>query len=214
MVTNLKGEQVLITAGPTWVPIDNVRVISNIATGETGILLANRLAKLGAKVTLILGPVKAGGINKGVRVINFQFFNELSSLLSKEIKAKRYDIVVHSAAVADYQPVEMSKKKISSSRKKIKLTLRQTPKLINSLRKALPEALLAGFKFEPDLTKDKLICKARDLLRRARLDLVVANTNQKKHYAAYFVKNNTEYGPYLSKVDMVNNLITRFTPKT
>ena len=52
----LKNKKVLITAGPTWVPIDNVRVISNTATGETGILLSEKLKNLGAKVTLLLGP--------------------------------------------------------------------------------------------------------------------------------------------------------------
>jgi phosphopantothenoylcysteine synthetase/decarboxylase len=58
----LKNKNVLITAGPTWVPLDSVRVISNTASGQTGELLADRLAKLGAKVTLVLGPV-TGGLN-------------------------------------------------------------------------------------------------------------------------------------------------------
>ena len=53
---SLKNKRILITAGPTWVAIDSVRVISNIATGETGILLAKRLSLQGAKVTLALGP--------------------------------------------------------------------------------------------------------------------------------------------------------------
>ncbi len=53
---SLNGKRILITAGPTWVPIDNVRVISNIATGTTGVLLAWQTSAQGAKVTLVLGP--------------------------------------------------------------------------------------------------------------------------------------------------------------
>jgi phosphopantothenoylcysteine decarboxylase/phosphopantothenate--cysteine ligase len=57
--SQVKNKKILVTAGPTWVAIDNVRVISNTATGKTGILLAERLSRLGARVTLLLGP--AGG---------------------------------------------------------------------------------------------------------------------------------------------------------
>ncbi len=204
----------MITAGPTWAPIDNVRVISNIATGETGILLANQLAKLGAKVTLLFGPVGACKINKAIRVINFKFFAELSSLLNKEIGKKHYDIVIHSAAVSDYRAGAVSRKKLGSGHKTLRLTLKQSPKIIDSLRKALPRAILIGFKFEPDLSKNKLISKARGLLKRARLDLVVANTNRNKRYAAYFVGKKRDCGPYLSKENMVNNLTTYLKPIT
>lgn len=204
---NFKNKQVLITAGPTWVPLDSVRVISNIATGKTGILLANQLAKLGAKVTLLLGPVEACGINRQVKTIKFKFFDELSSLLNKEIKKVRYDTVIQTAAVSDYRPVAVSRKKLSSTRKTLKLTLNQAPKIIDSLRKALPRAILVGFKFEPDLTGDKLIKKAFALLKRARLDLVVANTNRNQCYAAYLIDDKKEYGKFSSKETMTKELI-------
>lgn len=74
---NFKNRRILITAGPTWVPIDNVRVIGNIATGQTGILLSNKLRKLGAKVTLVLGPVTDKNIDKGVEIIQFTFSKNL-----------------------------------------------------------------------------------------------------------------------------------------
>ncbi len=213
MATNLKGKKVLITAGPTWVPIDNVRVISNTATGKTGILLAENLARQGAKVTLLLGPVGICCLNKSIRLINFKFFDELSSLLKSELK-KHYDIVIHSAAVSDYRPDAISRKKLNSKNAVLNLTLKQTPKLIDSLRKASPRALLAGFKFEPDLTGKKLINKAAGLIKRAQLDLVVANTTRNKRYTAYLVSKNCHCGPYLTKEDMVKNLIAHLKPVT
>ena len=66
-----KNKKILITAGPTWIAVDSVRVISNTASGETGQLLADRLAREGAKVTLVLGPVPNRLKNKKVKVIPF-----------------------------------------------------------------------------------------------------------------------------------------------
>ena len=71
---NLRKLRVLITAGPTWVAIDNVRVISNIATGETGKILAEKLASMGAKVTLLIGPGDLCCLKKNIRLIRFKFF--------------------------------------------------------------------------------------------------------------------------------------------
>lgn len=203
---NLAGKRVLITAGPTWVPIDSVRVISNTATGETGILLADKLAKLGAKVTLLLGPARACCLNKAIKLINFKFFDELSFLLKSELK-KNYAIVIHSAAVSDYQPGAISKKKLSSDKKNLRLSLKTAPKLIDSLRKALPKAFIVGFKYEPDLFGTRLIHKARLLLSKASLDLVVANTARNKRYSAYLVSRKFRCGPYLSKENMSKGLI-------
>ncbi|MDO8662617.1 MAG: phosphopantothenoylcysteine decarboxylase [Candidatus Omnitrophota bacterium] len=206
MATNLKGKKVLITAGPTWVPIDSVRVISNTATGKTGILLADSLARQGAKVTLLLGPVGAYSVNKKVKIIDFKFFDELNYRLKGELKKRKYAAVIHAAAVSDYKLNAASRKKISSHKQCLNLTLKQTPKIINALRKLSPGSFLVGFKFEPDLAGKKLILKARGLFKRARLDLVAANSRYKKHYIAYLVSAKNECGPFLSKEKMVKGL--------
>jgi phosphopantothenoylcysteine decarboxylase/phosphopantothenate--cysteine ligase len=206
LATNLNGKRILITAGPTWAPIDTVRVISNTATGETGILLAKVLAKQGAKVTLILGPVGSCCVDKNIKVIGFKFFNELNSLLKKELKRKRYDAVIHSAAVSDYEPLSVAKKKLSSGVKILSLTFKPTPKIIDCLRKYSPDSFLVGFKFEPDLTGNKLIKEARSLIKRAHLDLAVANTAGKNGYRAWMVNVKTGLGPFSSKEELVKNL--------
>ncbi|MCX5696026.1 MAG: phosphopantothenoylcysteine decarboxylase [Candidatus Omnitrophica bacterium] len=197
----------MITAGPTWVPIDAVRVISNSATGRTGILLAEDLAKKGARVTLILGPVENCCIDKRIKVIRFSFFKELNRLLKNELKKKRYDIVLHSAAVSDYRPAQERKNKLNSHNKKLTLILKQTPKMIDYLRKESPCSFLIGFKFEPQASKRSLIKQARLLMRRAHLDLVVANSLVKNNYVAYLVKAKNKYGPFLKKERLSRGLI-------
>jgi len=207
LATNLKNKRILITAGPTWVPIDSVRVISNTATGKTGILLAERLAKLGAKVDLLLGPGNSVGQNKGVKVIPFKFFDELSNLIKKELGLCRYDIIIQSAAISDYKPSSPKLRKISSKYKVLKLTLIPAPKIIDSLRNLSPRSFLIGFKFEPDKKGDKLINEGKGLLKRSRLDLVVANTFKDKHYQAYLVGKNKISGPIPTKEEMCSGLI-------
>ena len=128
---SLKGKRVLITAGPTWVAIDNMRVISNTASGQNGLLLAERLNRLGAKVTLLLGQVGSCSLNKRIRLVRFSFFEELKSRLQQELKTHRYDAIIQTAAVSDYRPSKILKHKIRSGIKRLRLELRPTPKIIN-----------------------------------------------------------------------------------
>jgi phosphopantothenoylcysteine decarboxylase/phosphopantothenate--cysteine ligase len=207
LATNLNGKRILITAGPTWVPIDRVRVISNTASGKTGILLSEVLSDQGAKVTLLLGPVGSYQINKKIRVVDFKFFDQLSSLIKKELSSKQYDSIIHSAAVSDYQPAKEYKNKLGSDNKKLTLVLKQSPKIIDSLRKLNPASYLVGFKFEPQATESILIKEARRLIKRAKLDLAVANSSRDNKYRAYLVNSNEVFGPFSSKSSMVRSLI-------
>ncbi len=204
---DLRNTRILITAGPTWVPIDSVRVLSNTATGRTGILLAERLCGLGAKVTLLLGPVGACCLDKRIKVLDFKFFGELKDKLAKEIKSKKYAIVVHAAAVSDYQPLKYFRRKIKSGRKDLRISLRPTPKIINLIKRIDRNLLLVGFKFEPQGGGKNLLSKARRLIAQAKADLVVANNLAGGRYRAYIVGQGQEYGPYGSKIAMVNRLI-------
>ncbi len=206
MDTNLKGKKVLITSGPTWVPIDSVRVISNTATGETGILLAKKFMQQGSRVTLLLGPTGVVHLDSKIKLKRFSFFNELNILLKKELQ-KNYDIIIQSAAISDYAPEQTYNKKISSQYKRLKLILKPTVKIINCLRKLKPAAFLVGFKFERNLTVDKLIELTRNLIKSAGLNLAVGNCLDDKRYSAYLVSSKNKYGPFLSKPTMVNNLI-------
>ena len=203
---SLKNKRILITAGPTWVPIDKVRVISNIASGETGILLAKKFIELGAKVTLLLGPAELAYLSNDFKLIRFRFFDELKDALFRELKTKKYDIVIHSAAVSDYGPTKIYSQKIPSGIKRLKLELVPTLKIINLIKKIAPAVFLVGFKFEPGVTKEKLLREAKNLIKEANLDLGVANSAGAKRYSAYILNNGIIYGPLCSKKNMVNKL--------
>lgn len=195
----------MITSGPTWVAIDQVRVISNLASGETGFILADRFKKLGAKVTLLLGPGNFYGSAKGIRLIRFHYFSELAQLLDKELKTGRYTALIHAAAVADYQPKRVCHNKVSSRRKNWAINLVPTKKIIHSFNK-YPDLFTVGFKFEPDAIKDKLLARGRMLLKKADLNLVVANSNKNNNYQAYILSCLKQYGPFTNKKKMANCL--------
>jgi len=130
---SLKNKKVLITSGPTWVPIDNVRVISNIATGKTGALIAKEAKRYGADVTLLMGPTQNIINNHLIKTKSFKYFDEFKDLFTKEIRRKP-DLVIHSAAVSDYQPKKRFASKIKSDLKRLSLNLVLTPKLADIVK--------------------------------------------------------------------------------
>jgi len=198
-------KKILITAGPTWVAIDNVRVISNIATGWTGILLSKLLADKKADVTLLLGPAEATFSDKRVNIIRYRFFEELSVLLKNELKTGRFDAVIHSAAVSDYKPKKVYRKKVSSLLKSWGIKLIPTPKLIDQFSRAGNKILKVGFKFEPAINDKRLISEGKLLRKKSHLDLVVANSMGKNGYRAFITGEKT-IGPFASKIVMAKKL--------
>lgn len=204
---SLKGKKILITAGPTWVPIDSVRVISNISTAETGILLAEKLQQLDAKVTLLLGAVQSCCLDKKIRLIRFKFFGELKNIVIKELRSKKYDIIIHSAAVSDYKPARVYKQKVKSGIKNWRLNLVPTEKIIDLIKKIDDSLFLVGFKFEPQATKTILLKETKKLILEANLNLAVANSIDKNRYLAYLVAGERNYGPMFNKKDMIEKLV-------
>lgn len=205
---NLINKRILITAGPTWVPIDKVRIISNIATGKTGILLAKKLRNLGSQVTLLLGQIgDLKNLPKDIRIIRFSFFHELRNIMVKELRSKKYDIVIHSAAVSDYQPKITHPYKVKSGKSIWKINLIPTEKLIERVKKINKDIFLVGFKFDLNVDKNKLIKKAKVLMQDAYLDLAVANTLKNNKYQAYILNQKKIYGPLYQKESLVNKLI-------
>ncbi|HDZ77359.1 MAG TPA: hypothetical protein ENH41_04675 [Candidatus Omnitrophica bacterium] len=205
--SKLKDRKILITAGPTWVNIDKVRVLSNTASGVTGMLLSGALAAKKSKVTLLLGPVGDFNIEKNIKLLRFKTFDELKKTLVRELSLRSYDIVIHTAAVSDYRPQRIYSGKVASGIKGWKINLMPTEKII-SLIKPIDESLfLVGFKFEPEAQKAKLISKSRKLFRAGACDLVVANTVKKGCYAAYILKSDKASGPMFSKKELVKKLV-------
>lgn len=178
-----------MTYGPTWIPLDPVRVISNISTGKLGFTLACLLKKEKAKVTVLQGPIPLGLKRQGVRVLPFRFYNELLALINVELK-KHYDIIIHAAAVSDYKLPSPWKKKISSSRPRLKLELKPTMKIIEKIKRISPNSFLVGFKLTDQINKQTLRYDLRDLFDKARCDLVVANSFVENKYLGGIVDFN------------------------
>ena len=209
----LKNKNILITAGPTWVPIDRVRVISNIATGKTGILLAKQAKALGGKVTLILGPVREIKLNSAIKVKRFCYFNELRNTIKRELKRKKYDIVIHSAAVSDYQPKRTFSGKIKSSSKNLFIDLETTVKIVDKIKKYAPHIFLVLFKLEMGVSKNKLIKEARKIMKSSKADLAVANTFSKNAYMAYITDNKRILKNSNSKENLTQELLKAISLK-
>jgi len=205
-IKSLKSKKILVTCGPTWVPIDDMRVISNRSTGEFGHVIAENLKKEGAVITLLEGPVTSTERPKGVRVLKFLFFDELSNLLNEELK-NDYDIVIHAAAVSDYQPTHTYGSKISSEFSRLTLNLTPAPKLIDNMKKINPKIFLVGFKLESSIEKEHMMVKAQNLMKRADCDLVIANCQDNKSYIAYIVdKERNVLGQGVGKKDVAKTL--------
>lgn len=202
----LKNKKILITAGPTWVSIDKVRVISNIASGETGVILAKELARSGASVTLLLGPAVACCLDKNIKLIRFKFFDELKNAVTRELSSGSYDAMIHAAAVSDYRPQRPCAGKVSSHKKSWKLTLVPALKIIGLIKKIDASIFLVGFKFEPEGGKGLLVKRARGLIRRCGLELAVANSFKNNRYCAYIVSADSASGPLKDKTSMSRKL--------
>lgn len=166
------GLAVTITAGPTREPLDPVRYLSNHSSGKMGYALAEAAAVLGARVTLISGPVSLP-CPEGVARLEVETALEMHEAALR--LAEQSDLFIGCAAVADYRAEQAAEHKIKKVEGEEGLTLRlvKNPDIIACVA-ALPEArrpFVVGFAAE---TRD-LAAYARDKLTRKRLDMIVAN---------------------------------------
>jgi phosphopantothenoylcysteine decarboxylase/phosphopantothenate--cysteine ligase len=170
-IRDLINKKVLIIGGSTAESIDDVRVITNRSSGKTAVWLAKNAFYRGADVELWYG-YNSEPAPKYIETESFESLDDLLKL-SKTKTLKNFGIIIVCAAIADYLP-KKQKGKISSGKKKLMLELSPTIKFISTLRSIASTAKIVGFKVEEN--KDKLKQKATDLLKKNRLDVVVANT--------------------------------------
>ena len=165
----LKNIKVLISAGPTYESIDPVRFIGNHSSGKMGFAIAKAAQKRGASVQLVTGPVKLKSPD------NIERIDVVSaSEMKKEIK-KRFndiDVLVMSAAVADYQPIKMAKEKIKKKNTELNIALKKTPDILRDLSKMKKKQIVIGFALETEDEKKN----AYDKMKRKNLDAIVLNS--------------------------------------
>lgn len=170
---SLAGKKVMITAGPTYEPIDPVRFIGNRSSGKMGIALADAAARRGAEVSLILGPSRLSPQEKRVQSIPVQTADEMYQAARKAFQDA--DIVILSAAVADYRPRETATQKIKKTGDTLQMELVKTPDIAAALgREKRTGQLLVGFALE---TENEL-ANAQSKLEKKNFDLIVLNSLQ------------------------------------
>jgi phosphopantothenoylcysteine decarboxylase/phosphopantothenate--cysteine ligase len=167
---SLKGKHVLVVAGGTQEPIDAVRSVTNDSTGATGHAIALEAYRRGAKVALWMGRGVDTVLPSDVEVTRFKTTAELLSLAPW---AKPFDGVIVPAAISDYAPAPRDGK-IPSGERELTLSLKQTPKFVDELRKHFSGRLVV-FKAEAGLDRQALEKRARETLERTKAVLAVAN---------------------------------------
>jgi phosphopantothenoylcysteine decarboxylase / phosphopantothenate---cysteine ligase len=165
---DLTGKKVLITAGPTIAPIDPVRFITNRSTGKMGYAIAEEARDRGAEVILVSGPSDLQA-PAGINLINVKTSEEMFNAVIDNFEDS--DIVIKSAAVADYKPAEYSEKKIKKSENELTLKLTKDIDILRKLGELKTKQILIGFAAE----SNDLIENAESKLRNKNLDFIVAN---------------------------------------
>ncbi len=171
--SRLYKKRVLISAGPTVEHIDPARVITNLSSGRTGVLLASEMIAAGAHVTMVYGPGTESP-PRAARVVPVRTTREMSLAIRREL-SKRYDIVIMAAAASDYTPVKRSRTKIKSGKRQISIRLKQVPKILDQIRQRQKDAFLVGFKAETNISRGELERRGRARLRESGADMIIAN---------------------------------------
>lgn len=206
---DLSGKTVLVTAGPTREAVDPVRFISNHSTGKMGYAIARAASLRGARVILVSGPVS----------IEPPLFAELLPVVSAEdmynavMKYKDdADIIIKSAAVADYTPVTISSEKIKKQDGDMRIELKRTKDILKELGQSRREnQFICGFAMETE----NLIENAVKKLESKNVDMIVANSLKTEgagfgtdtNAVTFITKDGKTELPLMSKIDVAMKIL-------
>lgn len=224
--------KILITSGGTSEKIDQVRSITNHASGNLGKIMAELFLKNGHQVTLV--TTKSAVKPDAQAGLNIKLVSDVASLQETlEPLVKSHQVLIHSMAVSDYRPVYMtdlaelqttkdfsqllnkknSETKISSAADNQVLFLKKNPKIISLVKEWNPDIRLIGFKLLVDVPKEELWEVARSSLKRNQAELIVANDlldiNEDQHLG-YLVDENTQE-PALTKQEIAQKIYERIS---
>ena len=167
----LKGKHVLVTAGPTYEPIDPVRFIGNYSSGLMGFALANTFVRHGAAVTLVTGPTHCQIDNPMVERVEVCTAAQMLEACQKA--APTADIIVMSAAVADYTPESVAPEKIKKNDASLVLNLKKTTDILATLGKQkTANQCIVGFALETEHEEANALTK----LKNKNADIIVLNS--------------------------------------
>lgn len=205
----LRGKRIIITAGPTYEPIDPVRFIGNRSSGKMGFAMAAAAAEAGADVVLIAGPVHLM-TPSGVRRINVETAQQMYEAVIDSMLA--CDIFVACAAVADYQLETVADNKIKKTKhEKLRLDLIPTLDILSTVASLPDKPFVVGFAAETE----HVAGYAQDKLKAKGLDMIAAN--QVGENMGFAVDNNalqvfwhqgTQVFPLTAKTQLARDLMT------
>jgi len=171
LTSPLAGKKVIVTAGPTYEPIDPVRFIGNHSSGKMGIALAKELYSRGADVSLIMGPSNLDFSANGISLIKVTTADEMYHAVM-DLSAKS-DLIIMAAAVADYTPVTKAKEKIKKKEETLSVELTKTKDILKSLgENKKPGQILIGFALETENEKENAINK----MKNKKADMIILNS--------------------------------------
>lgn len=167
----LKGKKALVTAGPTYEPIDPVRFVGNHSSGKMGIALAHELFNRGAEVTLVLGPGAAEQNLNGINVKRVSTAEQMYQACKEEFD--QVSIAIMAAAVADYTPEKVASEKIKKKDDTWSLSFTRTRDILKSLGQEKKDGqILVGFALETDNEK----VNALEKMSSKNADFIVLNS--------------------------------------
>jgi len=177
--SDMKGLNVLVTAGPTREYLDSVRFLTNASSGRMGFSIAREAYFRGARVTLVYGPtlLEPPPWTENFKVeTTEEMFNTVKSLLSK----RKYDIIVLAGAPSDFKFERVAEEKINSEVGMLTVTLTSTPKILSYISQHYRGGVIVGFAAETVRDNKELIERALNKVRKYNVDLIIANNVSRK----------------------------------
>lgn len=205
----LKGQRVVVTAGPTRERIDPVRFLTNFSSGKMGYAMAEAAANLGANTVLISGPVSIAA-PPNVTFIPVESAKEMYEAVMEQFDTA--SIIIKTAAVADYRPREIHSQKMKKQPGEAMIILERTTDILSSLGTKKTNQLLIGFAAE---TND-VIHYAKEKLEKKKADYIIANDlteagsgfGTETNSVTLVGKNNVEiHFPHLTKKELARKLL-------
>ncbi len=208
---DLQGKNILVTAGATRENIDPVRFITNHSSGKMGFAIAKNAMLRGADVTVIAGHTEVKP-PMFVNVIKAESAEEMFQRVTE--RQEEFDIIIKSAAVADYTPVSIEDNKIKKSDSNMSIPLKRTKDILKYLGEHKPDnQIICGFSMETENmlenSKKKLYSKNCDMICANSLKTAGAGFGTDTNIVTLITKNNTEQLEIMSKDEVAGVILTR-----
>lgn len=208
---SLSGKKVMVSAGPTYEPLDPVRFIGNHSSGKMGLAIAEELYARGADVTLIMGPSSVKLPENGISSVRVSTAEEMYAACTKQFD--KSDIGIMAAAVADYTPAKVANTKIKKDGDELVIELKKTKDILKSLgEKKTQKQVLVGFALETNNEREyalgKLKSKNADIIIMNSLNDEGAGFGTETNKITIFDKGGKEFNyELLSKREAAKNIV-------